>query len=51
MIGDKGTATKLMYQVFVALNRKVRERERERKILYYVCFCIFRNEVTLQLSL
>lgn len=49
MIGDKGTATKLMYQVFVALNRKVKEREKE--ILYYVCFYIFRNGVTLQLSL
>ena len=25
MVGDKGASTKLMYQVFVALNRKVRE--------------------------
>ena len=25
MIGDKGASTKLMYQVFVALNRKVRD--------------------------
>ena len=39
MIGDKGTATKLMYQVFVALNRKVRERERKR--FYIMCVFIF----------
>ena len=37
MIGDKGTATKLMYQVFVALNRKVREREREKDSI----LCVF----------
>ena len=41
MIGDKGTATKLMYQIFVALNRKVRERERERERDFILCVFLY----------
>ena len=36
MIGDKGTATKLMYQIFVALNKKSK-REREKDFI----LCVF----------